>query len=54
MKKDKEEVVRERREEDRRKPLTEEEFRRVIETGKTLPTDRRNWKIRRQEESKGK
>jgi len=31
----------------RRKPLTEEEFRRLIETGKIIQYERRRWSERR-------
>ena len=46
----KDERVRERRALERRRPLTEKEFKRVIESGKVLPGDRRDWGKRRQEE----
>ncbi|MEO0107277.1 MAG: hypothetical protein ABIL46_08115 [candidate division WOR-3 bacterium] len=37
----------ERRKKERRKTLTEAEFRKLIETGKTGPNDRRSWVERR-------
>jgi hypothetical protein len=46
----KDERVRERRTLERRRPLTEQEFKRVIESGKVLPGDRRDWGKRRKEE----
>ena len=54
MAEEKEKTVREQRTGERRRFLTEEEFRRLVETGKTLPTDRRDWKGRRKEVEKKK
>ena len=53
MAKEKEKTVRGKRPVERRRPLTEDEFRRLVETGKTLPTDRRIWKDRREEKRVG-
>ena len=48
----KEKGVRTKRQDERRRPLTEKEFRRVVETGKVLPGDRREWEKRRKEEKR--
>jgi len=53
MKKGKEKTVREKQPVERRRPLTEQEFRRLVETGKTLPTDRRSYKDRREVRREG-
>ena len=38
---------RERREDERRKKLTEKQFRKLIEEGKSIKYDRRSWEKRR-------
>lgn len=37
----------ERRKKDRRRLLTEKEFRKLVDTGKTFDRDRRSWQDRR-------
>jgi hypothetical protein len=46
----KDDRVRDRRTKERRRPLTEQEFKRVVDTGKVLPGDRREWLKRRKEQ----
>ncbi len=44
--------MKERRKKERRRLLSEAEFRRLIETGKTSEKDRRSWKDRRKKGKK--